>query len=224
MLLRRGIYWTPGRNAWTQAHRGWLNGLRFDRAADAVVFNDYLLAIEQLESRLQSLDEKLQELSQEAPYREPVAHLRCFRGIDTVTAMTVVSELYDIARFGSPRELMGFLGLVPSEQSSGSTERRGSITKAGNSHVRRVLVEAAWHYRHRPGVGQALAKRRRGQPAEVIAIADRAQHRLFRRYWTLMGRGKPSPKAVVAVARELVGFVWAALVSSQVAHARLNTH
>lgn len=129
-----------------------------------------------------------------------------------MTAMTVASELYEVARFGSARELMAYLGLVPSEHSSGSSERRGKITKAGNRHVRRVLVEAAWHYRHRPGVGLSLAKRRSGQPAEVIAVADRAQQRLFRRYWRLMHRGKPSPKAVVAVARELVGFIWAALL------------
>ena len=127
-----------------------------------------------------------------------------------MTAMTIVSELYGFPRFTSPRGLMAFLGLVPSEHTSGYDPKRGGITKTGNGHVRRVLVEAAWHYRHRPGVG-SLRKRRQGQPAEIIALADKAQQRLCRRYRRMTDSGKPSPKAVTAVARELTGFIWAAL-------------
>ncbi len=119
-------------------------------------------------------------------------------------------QLHDVMRFESPRGLMSYLGVVPSEYSSGEKERRGEITKAGNKHVRRLLIEAAWHYRLRPGVA-TLAKRRQGQPTRVIAIADRAMHRLHRRFTRMVERGKPRPKVVVAVARELSGFVWAAL-------------
>jgi transposase len=124
--------------------------------------------------------------------------------------MSLVAELHDFMRFDSPRGLMAFLGLVPSEHSSGERKRRGEITKAGNSHARRLLIEAAWHYRHRPSV-RSLAKRRRGQPARVVAIADRAMTRLYRRFHRLLEKGKPRPKVAVAVARELVGFLWAAL-------------
>lgn len=209
LLLRRALT-HPGR-AWTQAHRGWLRSLRFEEAADRAVFEDYLLAIEHLEQRLRGLEEKLAALSVQEPYREPVGWLRCFRGIDTVTAMTIVTELHGFERFRTARELMSYLGLVPSEHSSGSKQRRGPITKAGNSHLRRVLIEAAWHYRHRPGESAQLRKRREGQPAWAIAVADRAQQRLHKRFWRLLERGKAHNKTVTAVARELVGFLWATL-------------
>jgi transposase len=209
MLLRKGVVYSQG-NAWTARHRLWLRGLRFEHASEADVSDDYLLAIEQLEERLRGLEEKLEGVAQKTPYAEPVGWLRCFRGIDTVTAMTIVTELYGFERFHSPRGLMAFLGLVPSEQTSGYDPKRGRITRMGNSHVRRILIEAAWHYRHRPGVA-SLRKRRQGQPAEMIALADKAQQRLYRRYRRMTERGIPAPKAVTAVARELTGFVWAAL-------------
>ena len=116
------------------------------------MFGDYLYAIEQLEERCRGLEEKLVVLSQQDPYLQPIGWLRCFRGIDTVTAMTVMAEIHDFGRFESPRDLMGYLGLVPSEHSTGDSHRRGGITKTGNSHARRVLIEAAWHCRHRPAV------------------------------------------------------------------------
>ena len=210
-LVRRGIIWTAGRKAWTQAHRTWLHGIAFEQQADQAVFDDYLLAVEQLEARTASLESELDRVCAEDPYREPVGWLRCFRGIDTVTAITIVAELHDPRRFQSPRDLMAYLGLVPSEHSSGDRRRRGGITKAGNSHVRRVLIEAAWHYRHRAAVGVKLRQRRHGQSPRVIAIADRAQQRLCRRYHRLTELGKPPNKVVVAVARELVGFIWAVL-------------
>ncbi len=181
-LLRRGCTYTHGKRAWGSRHRLWLRSLRFDRAADQATFDSYLLALEQLEERLLALDDRLAELGNQPPYREPVAWLRCFRGIDTVTAVSLVAELHDFRRFRSPRALMAYLGLVPTEHSSGDGRRRGSITRAGNNHVRRLLVEVAWHYRHRPAIGLHLRQRRQGQPARVVAQA-----------------------------RELVGYLWAAL-------------
>ncbi len=212
MLLRRGLIYRESR-AWTAGHRTWLRSLVWEQSSDEVVFTEYLMAVELLEERLRVLDRKLTEVAASEPYRERVGWLRCFRGIDTVSAMTVLAELHGLERFDSPRRLMAFLGLVPAEHSSGVSERRGGITKAGNTHVRRVLVEAAWHYRHRPGVGLALSKRRAGQPAHIIALADRANRRLSARYQRLaVTLGKPSAKVVVALARELAGFLWAALV------------
>jgi transposase len=209
LLLRRGRHYA-GRN-WTQGHRAWLASLEWPYLAERVVVEDYLLAIDHLEARLIELDARLSEIAETAPYRERVGWLRCFRGVDTLTAMLVLAELHDFRRFASPRALMAYLGLVPGEHSSGEKHRRGPITRAGNALVRRLLVEAAWHYRHRPRVGAALARRRTGQPGRVIAIADKAQQRLCRRFRRLADRHTPAPKVVVAVARELVGFLWAAL-------------
>jgi len=210
-LLRRSIRWTRGRRAWTRAHQQWLRGLHLEHPADQAILDDHLLALEQIEGRLTALDEQIGVFAVQEPYAEPVGWLRCFRGIDTLTALSIVAELHDCRRFPSPRALMGYLGMVPSEHSSGGKEQRGALTKAGNGRVRRLLIEAAWHYRHRPAVGRRLQKRRAGQPAQVIAVADRAQQRLHRRYRRLLERGKPHNKVVTAVGRELVGFVWAAL-------------
>ena len=209
-LLRRGIIFTGGKRAWTRAHRQWLRALSFNQKWDQVVFSDYLLAVEHLEGRLDALGDRIEELSAEQRYVVPIGVLRCFRGFDTITATALVVELHTFHRFLSPRKLMAFVGLVPSEYSSGQRRRRGAITKTGNGHVRRLLIEAAWNYRHPPRVG-TLARRRKGQPARAVALADRAMQRLYRRYLRLTARGVPSQKAIIAVARELVGFVWAAL-------------
>lgn len=211
-LLRHGVIYGEGR-AWTERYRRWLRDLRFEIPVQQSVFDEYLLVVEQRRERVEAIDAQLEQLASQEPYRDPVAHLRCFRGIDTVTAMTVVAELHDIRRFKSPRELMAYLGLVPSEHTSAEKHRRGGITKAGNSHVRRILVEASWQSRHKPSIGAGLRARRRGQPAKVIAIADRAMSRLHRRYWSLTMRGKPHNVATIAVCRELVGFIWAALTA-----------
>lgn len=210
LLLRYGMIYSEGR-PWTQKHRAWLRRLCFDHGATNTTFNDYLLSIEQIELRLRDLEDRMAQLALESPIAQPVAWLRCFRGIDTVTAMTIVTELHDFRRFQSPRQLMSYLGLVPSEHSSSDKVRRGAITKTGNAHVRRVLVEAAWHYRYYPRVAKALAQRRKNQPGAVIAIADEAQRRLYKRFCRLQEKGKPRTKVVTAVARELVGFIWAAL-------------
>jgi transposase len=210
LLLRRGLHYSGGRN-WTQGHRRWIDGLTWAQPAERVVVDDYQLAIEQLESRLSDLDARLTDIAQTEPYREPVGWLRCFRGIDTLTAILILAELHDFRRFQSPRALMAYIGLVPGEDSSGEKQRRGRITRTGNALVRRLLVETAWHYQHRPTVGVALRRRRKGQPGRVIAIADKAQQRLCRRFRRLMEQHKPAPKVAVAIARELAGFLWAAL-------------
>jgi transposase len=197
--------------AWSQAYQRWLRGLRLDHPADQATFDAYCLALDQAQERLRILEAQLTEWSQAEPYATPVAWLRCFHGIDTTTAMTLVTELHDFRRFRKPRQLMAYLGLVPSEHSSGDRTQRGGITKTGNSHARRVLVESAWHYRHPPRASATLRKRREGQPARVIALADRAHQRLSRRYRRMAARGKPHNKIVVAIARELVGFLWATL-------------
>jgi transposase len=210
MLLRRGWTWNGTHKAWSKGHRLWLRSLKLEHQVDQHVLEEYLLAIDQVEQRLRSLEQRVTEVSQLPAYAEAVSALRCFRGIDTITAMSLVAELHDFLRFDSPRGLMAFLGLVPSEHSSGEKDRRGGITKAGNRHARRLLIEASWHYRHLPNAA-SLKRRRQGQPAEVIATADRAMHRLYRRFKRMSEKGKPTPKIVVAIARELVGFLWAAL-------------
>ncbi len=209
-LLRRGYNYNQGRN-WTKKHRRWLKQIQMEQEHDQQAIDCYLWAVEQLEQQVAHLVQKLAELSEQPRYEEAVGALRCFRGIETITAMTLVCELYSFGRFGSARGLMNFLGLVPGEKSTGDKEIKTGITHAGNNHVRRMLVESSWHYRHRPAVGKALKVRRAGQPSEVIAHADKAMLRLHRRYWKLVMAGKASNKAVVAVARELVGFLWAVL-------------
>jgi transposase len=210
MMLRRGLVFREAR-AWSQAHRTWLRKARFDEPPAQAVLDDYLLALDQADARLASLDQKIEALAATAPYRAAVGALSCFRGIKTLTAMTIVCEIHEPQRFLKARALMAFLGLVPSEYSSAEKRRQGSITKAGNAHVRRVLVETAHSYRHRPAVGPALRKRREGQPAWAVALADKAQSRLHHRYQALLHRGKPYGTVMVALARELTGFLWAAL-------------
>jgi transposase len=220
LLLRRALVYRAGRH-WTTRHRTWLRSLSWTLSSEQLVFDEYLLAVELLEERLRVLDKKLHELAATAPYQEPVGWLRCFRGIDTITAMTILTEIHGLERFASARHFMSYLGLVPGEASSGESRHRTGITKAGNSHVRKALVEAAWHYRHRPSLSADLRRRREGQPPYVIALADRAQRRLHVRYQRLgFSLGKPLPKVVTALARELSGFLWAALVLTP-QHARI---
>jgi len=209
LLLRRGLHYS-GRN-WTRAYRQWIDSLDWTQPAERVVVDDYLLAVDQLEARLSELDARLAEIAETDPYRERVGWLRCFRGIDTLTAILILAELHDFRRFQSPRALMAYVGLVPGEDSSGEKHRRGRITRTGNALVRRLLVEMAWHYQRRPSIGVALTRRRKGQPGRVIAIADKAQQRLCRRFRRLAEQHKPAPKVAVAIARELAGFLWAAL-------------
>lgn len=206
-LLRRGCIYGEG-VAWTQKHERWLHTLSFPDPLDQEVFEEYVAEVAHGTQRLARLDRRLEALAREAPYAEAVGWLRCFRGVDTVTALTFVTELYRFGRFGSPRELMAFLGLTPREHSSGEKQKRGGITKTGNRRVRRVLVEAAAHYDKRSPKSGAVRKRRQDQPAWVINVAEQAEERLHQRYGQLRRQGKERNVAVVAVARELAGFLW----------------
>jgi transposase len=210
-LLRRHLIYRQTKHHWGTRHVQWLEELRFDDAMSQATFDSYFLAVQQLDERQRQLDAELAKFGAQEPYREPVAALRCFKGIDTVTAVCLVAELHDFRRFRSPRQLAAYVGLVPSENSSGEREQRGPITKSGNRHVRRLLVEASWHHRHRPALSRPLRARREGQPARVLAIADRAQERLAARFRRMSEAGKVHPKTIVAMARELCGYLWAVL-------------
>ncbi len=207
-LLRHGRIFSEGQH-WTLSHWSWLRRQKFEEPAAQTVFVEYLGRLGSTLERLRALDQEIVAVAEREPYQAKVARLRCLRGINTLTAVALVAEICDFRRFEHPRDLMAFLGLVPSERSSGGKQRRGGITKTGNSHARRVLVEAAWHYRHLPARSKALRARWKGQPEMIVAHAWKAQERLHRRFFRLTSRGKPSQVAVVAVARELCGFVWA---------------
>jgi transposase len=213
LILRRGLRFTgKGRN-WTRAHMDWLRSRQFADEPSAVTFADYLAALEQLLQRRSVLDEAIARLAPQSPYAQTIARLRCFRGIDTLTAAGLCVEVGDFGRFRAGRHLIGYLGLAPSEWSSGEERRLGSITKAGPTHARRLLIEAAHHCRHRPHVTEQLARRQRGQDPRVVTIAWRCQRRLHDRWTKLrLERGKPAGVVSVALARELAAFCWEAAV------------
>jgi len=196
-------------STWTVARRSWLSEQRFEFAAQQQTFDTYVHTVDLVDARIVQLERAIRETAEQQPWRELVAKLRCLRGVDTLTALALVTEIGDFGRFRSAEEFMAFVGLVPSERSSGERRQQGSITKVGNAHVRRLLVESAWHARRRPGIGYRLARRQRGQDAVVIERAWRCQQRLHARWRRMAGRGKPQQKIVVACARELAGFVWA---------------
>ena len=195
--------------SWGVARRKWLSEQRFEFAAQQQTFDAYLHTVDLVDARIEALERAIRETAEQEPWRTLVARLRCLRGIETLTALALVSEIGDFARFQTAEEFMAFVGVVPAERSSGAQRRQGSITKVGNAHVRRLLVESAWHARRRPSVGYQLARRQRGQDALVIERAWRCQQRLHARWQRMAGRGKPPQKIVVACARELAGFVWA---------------
>jgi transposase len=196
-------------SSWTVMRRKWLSEQRFEFAAQQQTFDAYVHTVDLVDARVEQLEGMIRETAEQEPWRQLVARLRCLRGIDTLTALGLVTEIGDFGRFPSADQLMSFLGLVPSEHSSGEQRRQGSITKVGNSHARRLLVEAAWHARRRPTVGYELARRQRDQDALVVERAWRCQQRLHCRWQRMAARGKPQQKIVVACARELAGFVWA---------------
>jgi transposase len=211
-LLRHGRRYTARKRAWTARHATWLRAQTWPLPALEQTHAAYLRAVDEVMARLQAVETDLCGLLTLEPLRARVQRLRCFRGIDDLTALTIAAELGDARRFPSAPRAMAFVGLVPSEHSSGAKQARGAITKTGNAHLRRVLVEAAWHYRHGPRLGDRLKRRQRGAPPAIIQRAWTAQHRLHRRYRHLVSRGKPKQHVVTAIARELTGFVWAALV------------
>jgi transposase len=212
LLDRHGYSYTQGAH-WTTRHRAWLTGLKFDQAYVQTAYDNYLTEVEHCTERVESLDKQVEALAASEPYKEAVGVLRCFRGIGTLTAICVLTEIFEFGRFDSPDALMGYLGMVPSRSTSGtnSKDQRLPITKTGNHRVRRLLVEAAAHYRHGSGISVHMKKRRAGQPQWALDLADRATQRLRRRYAHLIQRGKHRCKVTVAVARELAGFIWAML-------------
>ena len=211
-LLRHGCQRPEGMRAWTGRHAQWLAGVSFELPTLQVVFDDYRANLALLADRIARLERAIEAaLPTLAPAQQAlVGALATLRGVRGVTAATVVSELGTLLRFAGPRQLMGYAGLVPREHSSGRGVHRGAITKTGNAHLRRVLVEAAWAYRHRPDLTSAvLRQRQQAQPLPVVAIATRAQRRLCARYHRLTQLGKPPLAVATTIARELLGFIWA---------------
>ena len=211
-LLRHGCQRPDGMRAWTLTHAQWLARQTFALPTLQVVFDEYRATLALLADRVARLERAIQAaLLTLAPAQQAlVGALATLRGIQQITAATIVSELGTLRRFPNPRQLMGYAGLVPREHSSGSGVHRGAITKTGNAHLRRVLVEAAWAYRHRPNPASGLLRaRQQGQPAPIIAIATQAQHRLCPRYRRFHEQGKPPLAIATMIARELLGFIWA---------------
>lgn len=208
-LLRYGRIYTDGKSRWTQAHFRWLERLKFDHEVQQIVFQEYVDAVKQSEARVAGLVKEMEKALESWSLAPVVEALMALRGIKLISAMTIMAELGDITRFDSPRQLMSFLGLVPSESSSGPNRRQGGITKTGNGHVRRVLVEAGWCYRFPARKTAHLQRRAEKCSSEVQAIAWKAQKRLCGRYTHLLERGKLKVQVCPAVARELVGFIWA---------------
>jgi transposase len=211
MLRHYGLIFREGKTTWTKTHRRWLARTRdeLDGAMQTALATE-LEHLEYLETQRGVLDDEITRYAQSPTYRADVEALCCLRGIKTLSAMSLLAEIGDVRRFHSPTALMAYFGLVPSERSSGERERRGPITRAGNTHCRRVLVEAAWNNQHRSGADLILKRRRQGQPPDVVAIAVKAQHRLYKKFRRLDHR-KHRNVAITAVARELCGFVWAVL-------------
>ena len=211
-LLRHGRQRPDGMKAWTLKHAQWLAQQRFELPTLQVVFDEYRATLALLADRVARLERAIQAaLPTLAPVQQSlVGALATLRGVQQVTAATIVSELGTLRRFATARQLMGYTGLVPREHSSGSGVHRGAITKTGNAHLRRVLVEAAWAYRHRPTAASGtLRARQQGQPAPIIAIATQAQQRLCPRYRRFHEQGKPPLAVATMIARELLGFIWA---------------
>ena len=207
-LLRHGRTWS-GRSSWTHRHLEWIRSQRFESETQRQVLEEYFHEVVHAAERICYLTGLIQQAVQAAPFAPLYRALQALRGVSAVVGATLVAELGDLRRFKSPSKLMSYLGLTPSEQSSGARTRRGAITKAGNSHVRRVLIEAAWCQHRRPAMSSGMKKRNEGLPLEVQDIAWKAQKRLHARYWALVRRNKSTQTTIVAVARELVGFVWA---------------
>jgi transposase len=207
LLLRHGHRYT-GRTAWNAAHERYLAEFKFPDPAQHIAFTEYRQAVHDCDERVKRLTEALRAQVENWRLTPLVCALMCLRGIDFVAAVTLVAEIGDFARFARATEVMGFLGLVPSEFTSGERRSQGEITKCGNSHARRVLVEAAWNYRFPARIGGDLQKRQEGQPKAACDIAWKAQMRLTKRFRRLKSRQLQANKICIAIARELAGFVW----------------
>lgn len=207
-LLRHGLRFA-GKTSWTKAYANWLGSLSFADQPAQTAFTEYWLALQAADARIERLTNALRDAVRGWRFEPIVNALQALRGVQLVTAVGLVAEIGDLRRFEHPRKLMGYLGLVPSEASSGDRVRRGSITKSGNAHARRLLTEAAWHYRFKARIGSHAQRRQQGLSQPIREIAWNGQMRLNKRFATLQARGVQANKACVAVARELTGFVWA---------------
>jgi transposase len=216
-LLRLGRSYL-GKKSWTKAHMSWLASQKLEHAEQRIAFEEMLLAVRQVQERVARLEAAIRAAVPDWSLARAVEALMAMRGIDMVSATAFLAEIGDLSRFKTPRELMGYLGLVPSEHSTGETIKRGPITKAGNRRARRTLVECAWSYRHPPRVGRKKLDKVAAAPRAVREIAWRAQNRLYARYRMLLRRGKLKTVIITAIARELAGFIWA--VHREIAPAR----
>lgn len=210
-LLRLGARPPTTTKSWGSSHMEWIRALKFERVAQQATMVDYLSEVDHVAARIQRLEEAIDQAVQSAPpmLREVIDALQALRGFAKLSATTIAIEVGCFTRFDAAKKLMAYVGSTPSEYSTGGSRRQGAITKMGNAHVRRVLFEVAWAYRHRPGLGKALRQRQRELPTEIREIGWKAQHRLHRRYSALAARGKPHCKVITAIGRELLGFVWA---------------
>lgn len=209
LLLRHDVRFDGAERNWTQAHLRWLASVRFEQAGTQAAFEDYRGAVDALLVRREQLERAITELLPLSPHAQTARRLMCLRGIDTLTAAGLCAEIGDFTRFRHPAQLMSYLGVVPSEHSSGSQRRQGSITKSGSQHARRLLVEAAWHYRRAPGVSTNLRRRQADADPAIIALSWKTQRRLHHVWSRMEQRGKRRTIIAVAAARELAGFCWA---------------
>jgi transposase len=215
LLLRQGRSYPESKKTWSKAHTSWLASQKFDYPEQRLVFEEMMLALRQAQERLERLEQAIRAAVTDWSLADVVTGLMAMRGLDLISAATFLAEIGDLSRFQTPQQLMAYLGLVPSEESSGDTIKRGSITKAGNRRARRMLVECSWSYQHPPRVGTVKQHKVDAAPPAVREIAWKAQCRLYRRYRALIRKGKLKTVVITAIARELAGFIWA--VSRQIA-------
>ena len=197
-----------GKN-WSAKYREWIHTVKFKHSSLQIAFQEYLQNLNEVEQRLKRFEEEIKAQASEGVHAPMIQALQCLRGVAVVTATSLVAEIGSFKRFQTPKQFMAYLGLVPSEWSSGDSRRQGKITKTGNNHARRLLIESSWSYRHPPAVRDRLKRRLDGKPGSIQAISWKAQQRLNKKYFRLLSRGKQSNVAITAVARELAGFVWA---------------
>jgi transposase len=209
LLLRHDVRFEGSERNWTQPHLAWLSTVRFEHPGTQAAFDDYRGAVDALMIRRSELERQIAEQLPLSPWAQTAKRLMCMRGIDTLTAAGLCAEIGDFERFRHPEQLMSYLGVVPSEHSSGTRRRQGSITKSGSQHARRLLVEAAWHYRQPPRISEPLRRRQAGADPAIVALSWKTQRRLHRVWTRMEQRGKRRTIIAVAAARELAGFCWA---------------
>lgn len=208
-LLRHNIKPPSGVNRWTRKYFDWLDALKFEREVSRIVFQEYYHQLQEIQQRIKRFDEAIKVEATEGVHAPTIQALQSLRGVALITATSLVAEIGSFKRFPDAKKFMAYVGLIPSEYSSGERRVQGKITKTGNRHVRRLLIESAWSYRYQPAVKGELKKRLDGLPPEIQSISWKAQNRLHKKYFRLLSRGKESGKAITAVARELAGFIWA---------------